>query len=297
MLLRWIIAPGLLALCCTVSGQTLPEPASPHTEDLSPSVHEILQRSRTTTRIGFDRTPDFDYCMTDKNGDQSHTYAVFMIDGSTYDQLVSVDGVPLSVVQQVRQTADRLAEAVRRRHETPEEHERRVAKYKKEQDRNYSLLTEMAQAFHFTLAGTARRNGWKTYVLHATPRPGYQPKNTQTRVLTGMQGTLWIDQHSYGWVHAEAEVVHPVMIEGFLARVERGTRFMLEERPFDNGVWLISRFSIHAKARILFIFPRTTTEDYTFFHYVPRGTLTPEMCLPAAEPAADRTDHPKRPER
>lgn len=287
MVLRYMAVATLLALCTAANAQTAP----------GMTASEIIRISEHTTDTGFERTPDFDYCTTENHGDKTKTYAVFMMRGSTYDQLVAVDGVPLSPEEQKKQTAARKAEAERRSTETPEQHSNRVAKYEKEQRRNRALLEEMPKAFDFMLMGTSLKDDRETYVLNATPRRGYEPIDRQTRILTGMRGTLWIDRSAYGWVRAEAVVVHPVMIEGFLARVEKGTRFTLEERPFGNGVWLPTLFRVYAKARILFIFPKTSREEYTFFHYVPTGTLTPGACLPQPKPPAPLTGQIQRPDR
>lgn len=286
MALRSLVVASLFTLCSVAAGQT----AS------GMNAGEIIRLSEQTTHLGFERTPDFDYCMTENHGDKTKNYAVFMMSGSTYDQLVALDGVALSAEEQEKQSAARKDEAGRRRIETPEQRSQRVEKYEKEQRRNQDLLEQMPKAFDFMLMGDALKDGRETFVLNATPRRGYEPIDRQTRILTGMRGTLWIDRSAYGWVRAEAVVVHPVMIEGFLARVEKGTRLTLEERPFGDGVWLPTLFGVYAKARIVFLFPKTSREEYTFYHYVPKGTLKPEDCLRNAAPSPgsdDRTQRPK----
>lgn len=50
-------------------------------------------------------------------------------------------------------------------------------------------------------------------------------------MLRGMEGELWIDEATFQWVKVQARVIRPVSIEGFLARVEPGTRFELEKMP------------------------------------------------------------------
>jgi len=95
-------------------------------------------------------------------------------------------------------------------------------------------MQQLTEAFDFTLAGEERMGNHRVYVLDATPRAGYKPPNTETEVLTGMQGKLWIDKKTYQWVKVEAEVIHPVSIAGFLAKVEPGTRFELEKMPVGN---------------------------------------------------------------
>ncbi len=250
------------------------------------STNQILSRTERTTHDGFEHAADFDYCMTEHRGDKSKTYAVFMLSGSTYAQLVATNGVPIPEMD-LRNFADaRKAETERRTHETPAQYRTRVAQFEAEQHRNRALLREMPKAFEFELRGNALKDGWETFVLDVSPRAGYQPKDRMTRVLTGMRGTLWVDRQTFGWVRAEAMIVHPVMIEGFLARVERGTRFAMEERPFGEGYWLPTLFTIKTKARILFLFPTSSKQEYTFFHYVPRGTLVPETCLAPPTPPA-----------
>lgn len=286
VLIRWIALSCMLTFSSLCLAQIQPEL----------QARDIVRRSEQTTNAGFERLPDLDYCMTESNGDGTHTYAVFMIDGSTYKQLVAVDGTALPAEEQLKRTLDREKEVRRRSLESPEERKKRVARYEKDQQRNHDLLREMGKAFNLILAGKTVMAGRDTYVLDATPRAGYEPKDRQTQVLTGMRGTIWIDTASYGWVRAKAVVVHPVGIEGFLARVEKGTQFELEERPFQNNIWLPTLFSVHATTRILFFFRRSMTQDYTFSHYVPRGTLKPETCLPRAAPAEDSAGEP-RPER
>lgn len=275
MALQWIAIATILMLSTAAVAQTLPEL----------TAQEILLRTEQTTHEGFEHASEFDYCVTSTIKDETRTYAAYMLFGSTYEQLVAVNGTPLPADQIKALRSARDAEANLRRQETTEQREKRIARYVSEQRRNRTLLKEMTAAFHFSLRGRAEKDEWSTFVMDARPRADYKAKDRMTRVLTGMQGTLWIDQTSFGWVRAEATIVHPVMIEGFLARVEKGTRFEMEERPFGKGYWLPTFFSIHTKARILFLFPTSSTQSYTFSHYVPAGTLSPEMCLPkAAEP-------------
>jgi len=40
-------------------------------------------------------------------------------------------------------------------------------------------------------------------VLKATPRPGYEPPNNEAKVLTGMEGKLWIDEKTFQWVKSK----------------------------------------------------------------------------------------------
>jgi len=82
-----------------------------------------------------------------------------------------------------------------------------------------------------------------------------------------MRGTLWIDKDSFQWVKVAADVVHPVFIAGFLARVEPGTRFEVEKAPVADGVWLPTHFAMKSRANILFVLTHRENEDETYFDY------------------------------
>jgi hypothetical protein len=66
-----------------------------------------------------------------------------------------------------------------------------------------------------------------------------------------MLGKLWIERNSFQWVKAEVEVVHPVHIGGFIARVEPGTRFELEKIPVSSNIWLPSHLVVKSRSIVL----------------------------------------------
>ena len=78
-------------------------------------------------------------------------------------------------------------------------------------------MEQLTKALDFKLVGEQKLGPYEVYVLKATPRPGYEPPNIESKVLTGMEGKLWIDEKTFQWVKVEATVVRPVSIEGFLA--------------------------------------------------------------------------------
>jgi hypothetical protein len=61
--------------------------------------------------------------------------------------------------------------------------------------------------------------------------------------------------------------MHPVTVEGFLARIEPGTRFELEKVPVEDGIWLAKHFAMRSRARVLFFAPLKEHEDVTYSDY------------------------------
>ena len=96
-------------------------------------------------------------------------------------------------------------------------------------------------------------NGHLTCVLDAKPRLDYQPPDREAKILTGMQGRLWIETKGYHWVKAEAEVLKPVSILGIAVRVLPGTCMELVMAPVNLSLWLVSSFSVSVKASIVWM--------------------------------------------
>jgi hypothetical protein len=140
------------------------------------------------------------------------------------------------------------------------------------------LLEEFTRAMQFELIGRATMLGRETYVVRGIPQPGYVPRSRETKVLTGMVGTIWIDSDSFHWVKVEAEVTRSVAVAGFIATVVPGTRFELEEAPLDGTIWLVAHFSMKTATRFLFLFRHATLKDETYFNYQPTGGLSPASC-------------------
>ena len=230
-------------------------------------VPTIIQRSVQANNADWNAAPAYDYFERDQETRQTKTYEDIMILGSPYERLIAVNGKPLTPDGQADEQRKLDAVMFQRRHESPQKRERRVAKYEKDRKRDHLLMNELVKAFDFRLLGQQKLGPHEVYVLEATPRAGYKAPNMEAQVLTGMQGKLWIDKNTFQWVKVEAQVIHAVSIEGFLARVEPGTSFELEKMPVAHDIWLPKHFVMKSRAKILFFFRSNTQEDDTYFDY------------------------------
>ncbi len=129
------------------------------------------------------------------------------------------------------------------------------------------MLLAMVDAFDFQLSGEERVNGHDCRVLDARPKPSYQPKNRETKVLAGMRGRLWIDKKQTQWVKVQDEVFKPVSFYGSIAKDGPGTRFMLEQEPVADNVWLPKRFSVKVNATALGFINEDSSTDETYHDY------------------------------
>ena len=190
-----------------------------------------------------------------------------MMLGSPYRRLIAINGHPLQADAQRREMRNMQEALEKRRRDSPEERQDRVSKYLKEKQQENLMMSEMTRAFQFRLLGTQKLRGHEVYVFDAAPDPNYKPANTKAKVLTGMRGKLWIDAKSYHWVRVEAEVDQPVYLEGFLARVDRGTKFVLDKEPVGDGNWVPTHFAMQVNSKILGFISHNSSEQDTFSQY------------------------------
>jgi hypothetical protein len=231
---------------------------------------EIIKRAAKANERDFQASPQFDCTVREvskKDGTTTDkTFDIRMIDGTPYRRLIAVNGKPLSAAAQNEERQKESRERERRSHESPSERKRRVSEYQKELNHDHLLMTEMTRAFTFTLAGEEQWNGHPVYVLDAIPRRDYKPPVRDARVLTGMKGRMWIEKTGYHWAKVEAEVMRPVTFGYFIAKVEPGTHFVLEQSPVSPQIWQPQRFGMSVASKVLWK-QRNSQSEETYTNY------------------------------
>jgi hypothetical protein len=257
-----VLAPVVLA-CSGVSGWAAVD------------VHDLLKKSVAATARNWKEAPN--YVFTEHDIEEKldakgkvkaridKTYEVVMMDGSPYNKLLKINGKPLPPDQQKAEDAKLESERQRRLHQSQAERAKRVSRYDKERRQDQAMLREMADALEYKLAGEETVNGRQTYLLVATSKPGYVPKSRDAKVLTAMKGKLWIDKAETQWVKVEAEVVRPVSFYA-VATVTPGTKFVFEQQPVGNELWMAKHFSVHVNSNVLWM-ARNSNQDETYSDY------------------------------
>lgn len=227
----------------------------------------IVQRWMQQSHKDLNAALEFGYRERVRDDDGTKTYEVTLLDGSPFQYLISIDDRTLDGDAAAKEK-QRFADAKSRRDaESAEDRAERIARYKKNFDRGRKILEQMPKAFTYSVQGTQKTGAYTAYVLHAAPRPAYDPPSTDAEVLTGMQGQFWIDTRSYQLIHAIVRVVKPVTIDGFLATVEPGTEFEVDQKPVAPSIWLPTHFLIRSHSRVIFFFHHRDDEERTFSDY------------------------------
>jgi len=195
------------------------------------------------------------------------TVDVQTIEGSPYRRLVARNDQPISAGEQ-KQEEDKLRfNTEARRKETAQERQQRIAEWTRRENRRREPIKEVPDAYNFRMAGEEVVGGTPCYVITATPKPGYKPQSRAAVVLTVLAGRLWISKKDYGWVKAEMQARDSVGLGGFLLRLSKGSRIVVEQTAVSDGVWLPKFAEIKFAARLLLV--KSLREDllYQFSDY------------------------------
>ncbi len=250
--------------------------------DESNFVQDLVRTSVAAMDRDWQSAPEFAFRERDVTSDGGpkarKTQRVWMIDGSPYYELTGLNGKPLPPARQAQEERKLMREVQKRRAESAAARDRRVAQYTKERRQDHALMRDMADAFVFKMVGQDTLNGHDVYILDASPKPGWQPPTLETRVLTGMRGRLWIDKKDHQWVKVEADVFQPVTFGFFIAKVQPGTRFELEQAPVNHDLWLPSHFRMTVNSSILW-WQKNSLDDETYSDYQPKDALSARLNL------------------
>jgi hypothetical protein len=259
---------GLLAgLSVNIAAQQTPAAASQPVESSATAAlpppgdaREIMRRAVEIDNHNFERARNYTgrrravQKHLDKHGQvqstEIRTYEITFLSGEPYSRLIEKDDRPLG--QKERQKEEEKIEKfiAKRRDESQQEREKRLAKQEKERREGRLFLRDAANAFDFKLVGEEQIEGHGVYVIDATPRPDFHPTQPHADLLSKVRGRVWIEKENYNWVKAEIETIDTISFGLFLARIHQGSRLMFEQTRVNDEVWLVHRFALSASVRL-----------------------------------------------
>ena len=184
---------------------------------------------------------------------ESNTFAVTLEDGSPYRRLIAHNDQPLSPREQKKEEEKRQSSVEARGKESREERQRRIAEWDRRLQQRREPIRELPDAFDFTVVREEALNGSQTYVIDATPKPGYRPKLASASYLPKVKVRLWIAKSDGQWVKMDLESLDTISLGGLVLRLAKGTHLTIEQERINNEAWLPKRLSIQGSARILLV--------------------------------------------
>ena len=137
-------------------------------------INAVVQQSARVTEADREASSNYEFSETDWEPNGSHrTYAVHILYGSPYRQLIAIDGEPLPRDKRQEEMRKLREEIFRRAHESPRQRARRIAEQKKEETRDGRFIEEFVHAFNFELKGETELDRRDVLCSRGYPAPGF----------------------------------------------------------------------------------------------------------------------------
>jgi hypothetical protein len=300
MCVRQVVAALLLSIpaCGFAQRQTFPAATDLNRTDRKPidlkpdatgavpaeQIRELLRRAEENDMANDKQLRDYTFIERqeehhlDGHGGvkkiESRTSEVLEIYGEPVERLTAKDDRPLPP-NEAKKEEDKIQKIIDKRHnESEEERRKRLEKAEKSREEDRKFVLEIADAFNFRLIGSAAIDGCEAWVLDGDPRPGYEPKSREAKMLAKFKGRVWIDKADAQWVKLDITAIDTISVGFVLARIHKGTRVLVEMTRVNDEVWLPKHVQLHLDARVALFKSYDVDVEQTFRDYQKFRTKT-----------------------
>lgn len=198
---------------------------------------------------------------------ETRTYEVMQIYDEQSRRMISKDDKPLSPKDAAKEE-EKLQKIIdKRKNESDAQREKRLKQEGKDREETRQFVTEVADAYNFTLAGLETLDGRETYIIDAEPRPGFEAKRKEAKILPKFRFRVWIDRAENQWVKLDAQCIDTVTFGLFLARIHKGSRIVIDTTRVNDEVWLPRHLAVHVDVRLALLKNYNVEQDVTYKDY------------------------------
>ncbi len=180
----------------------------------------------------------------------SSRWETVILYGQPVRRVLEKNGQPLDAAERRKQQEKFDKQTAKLEKESPAELARRQAKEDKERADERKFLREIPDIYNFRIVRQDQVDGHDAWVISATPKPDYKPKNSDAKPLLKIKGEIWIDKAEYQWVKLDAETIDTISFGWFLARLSAGSKLEFEQARVNGQIWLPKREYVRATARL-----------------------------------------------
>ena len=239
-----------LLLSCTALAQKQPRPAS--ADDLA-----LIQRASENELAELESPKPFRYQERLDWNWGSETRSVIETANGRADRIVLFNGEPLSPEQQAKQE--------HRLNKLLSDHDALKNELKDQQSetqRRVRLVRAFPKAFIFDFAGPEK--GLLRFDFR--PDPDFSPKDRETQMYRGMEGSVWIEPDQERIVRIEGVLVKDVSFGwGIVGHLYKGGIYEIAQTQLSPGKWRITKLDVDLKGKMFlfnsFRFQRKETDS------------------------------------
>jgi hypothetical protein len=198
---------------------------------------------------------------------ETKTYEVLDIYGEQVQRLIEKDGKPLDAKDAAKEEEKIQKIIDKRKNESEAERKKREEKEAKDREDGRKFVKEIADAYNFKLLGTELVDGREAWMIEGEPRPGFQPHMKFADKLPKFHGRVWIDKADLQMSKLDVEALDTISFGLVLARLHKGTRFMMEQTRVNDEVWLPRHVTFKFDARVALFKGYKMDGEQTFSDY------------------------------
>ena len=247
-------------------------------------IRELLRRAEEKDLENNKQLRDYTYIERDEQRyldghggvkkTETRTSEVLEIYGEAVERLTAKDDKPLSAGE-AKKEDDKIQKIIdKRKNESEDARCKRLEKEEKDREEARKFVLEVADAFNFHLVGSETVDGHDAWVLDGEPRPGYEPKSREAKMLTKFKGRVWIDKAEAQWVKLDITAIDTISVGWVLARIHKGTCVQVEMTRVNDEVWLPKHLQAHVDMRVALFKGYDVDVDQTYRDYKKFRTTT-----------------------
>ena len=240
-------------------------------------IRELLRRVADNDMANDKRLRDYTYIerqetnMLDGHGKikktESRTSDVLEIYGEQVERLIAKDDKPLSE-KDAKKEDEKIQKIIdKRKNESDTDRRKRLEKEEKDREEDRKFVKEVADAFNFRLRDSEMVNGREAWVLDGDPRPGYEPRGKEAKIMVKFKGRIWIDKAELQWVKLDLTSLDNISFGFILARLHKGAHVMVETTRVNDEVWLPKEVQFHVDGRLALFKGFNADVEQTFRDY------------------------------
>jgi hypothetical protein len=197
----------------------------------------------------------------------TRTYDVMQIFNEQCRRLTAKNDQPLSAKDAAKEEEKIQKLIDKRKNESDAQREKRLKEEEKDREETRQFVKEIADAYDFTMVGMESLDGRETLVIDGEPRPGFEPKRKEAKILPKFRFRLWIDRTEKQWVKLDAQCIGTVSFGLFLARIHRGSRIVIDTTRINDEVWLPRHVAVHVDVRLALLKNFNVEQEITYSDY------------------------------